>query len=86
MTYKNASILLQMQDRSIRKIDGIRFINGDCEYRLMYRGGFAPYVGLDRRKIGKRNFKYFGGFGAAHCWTISDIFDLVQKEIEKREI
>ena len=81
MTYANAVRLLAAQDRNIRKVNGLRFCYDGFEYRLTYSGGFAPYVGIDRRKIGKRNFEYFGGVGAACCRNVDDVLELVNTRV-----
>ena len=82
MTYNEAVNLLRAQDRRISKVNGVRFVDGGYEYRLSYRGGFASYVAIDRREIGKRNFKYFGGVGAYHCWSVEDVMRLVYDEVK----
>ena len=83
MTYQNAVRLLSAQDRNIRKVNGTRFVKDGYEYRVTYRGGFASYVAIDRRKIGKRNFQYFGGVGAGHCWTVEDVMELVMEKVKE---
>ena len=83
MTYKEAVAFLGAQERRIKKIDGIRFTHEGYEYRLQYKGGFASYVAIDRRQIGKRNFKYFGGVGAYNCGSLEEVMALVMKEVEK---
>ena len=84
MTYQDAVILLGAQERRLKKIDNTRFVHNGYEYRVTYRGGFASYVAIDRRKVGMRNFKYFGGVGAYHCWTVGEVMDLVMEEVEKK--
>ena len=81
MTYENAVIFLKAQDRNIRKVNGVKFIHKGYEYRLTYMGGFASYVGIDRREVGKRNFKYFGGVGAYNCWTVGQVMDMIKQEL-----
>lgn len=83
MTYEYAVRLLQAQDRHIRKVNNTRFIENGYEYRVKYMGGFASYVAIDRRRIGTRNFKYYGGVSAVHCWTVGDVMKLVWEEVEK---
>ena len=82
MTYKDAVSLIGEQDRRIRKINNVRFTHGEYEYRLKYMGGFTAYVGIDRRKIGKRKYEYFGGVGAYNCMTVGEVMDLVMKKVE----
>ena len=83
MNYGLAVAVLERQAKNLRKADGVRFVHDGYEYRLSYRGGFAPYVGIDRRRIGKRNFQYFGGVGADRCRTVDDVMKLVMAEIGK---
>ena len=84
MTYSTACILLSVQDRNLRKIKNVRFVSGEYEYRIDYRGGFASYIAIDRRKIGKRRFEYFGGVSAAHCMSSESAMNLVMEEIQKK--
>ena len=83
MTYKEAVAFLGAQDRRLRKIDKTRFTHDGYEYRLVYEGGFAPMVSIERRQIGKRNFKYFGGVGVFDCWTIEDAMSRVMDRVNK---
>lgn len=82
MTYENAKIIIGAQERSIRKLNGLRFTVGDFEYRLTYRGGFAAYIAIDRRKIGTRNFKYFPGIGLYDCFGNHDALIKVYEHIK----
>ena len=84
MTYENALIILGVQERNIRKVNGIRFTHNGYEYRITYKGGFASYVAIDRRAVGKRNFKYFGGVGAYDCWTCGQVMEKVKAEVYKK--
>lgn len=81
MTYSQAVDLLRSQEFRVKKVDGVRFVVGRYEYRLMYEGGFASFVRIDRREVGKRNFKYFGGVSAFRCWSADDVMNLVKEEI-----
>lgn len=84
MTYENAKILLGLQDRNLRKINGTRFDHNGFEYRLTYEGGFASGVCIDRREIGRRNFKYFSYVGGWKCGTVNQLMDLIMEEINKK--
>ena len=81
MTYKNAQILIEAQSHNLRKINDVRIEHDGYEYRVTYRGGFGSYVAIDRREIGKRNFKYFGGVGAYNCWNVDQVLQLVTAKI-----
>ena len=81
MTYKEARILLDTQNRNLRKINNYRFVHDGYEYRVVYEGGFAAFVAIHRREVGKRNFKYYKGFGAYHCLTVGEVRDMVLKEV-----
>lgn len=83
MTYENAKIILGLQNRNIRKVNGVRFVRDGYEYRITYFGGFAAYVGIDRRQLGKRNFKYFGGVSASDCWNVGQVMDKINLEVAK---
>ena len=84
MTYEQAVRTISIQEKNLRKLNGIRFIEGGYEYRITYRGGFAAYVAIDRRKVGTRNFYYFSGVGAYNCWLVSQVLDLIKAEIERK--
>ena len=84
MRLETAYAIVNAQDRCIRKVHNRRFVYGGYEYRLMYSGGFAAYVGIDRRAVGKRNFKFFGGIGAYDCLTVGQVMDKVMAEIKKK--
>lgn len=81
MTYENAIRLLAAQDRAVRKLDNLRLEHKGYEYRLTYRGGFACYIAIDRRAIGRRKFEYFGGVSAANCLTMYDALKLCKQKI-----
>lgn len=85
MNINTAYAIVNAQDRNIKRVDGIKFVENGYEYRLTYKGGFASYVAIDRREIGKRNFKYFGGVGAYHCWNVRQVLELVKEELNKRQ-
>lgn len=84
MTYKNAQILLGLQERNIKKVNDLRIKRNGYEYRITYKGGFSSYVAIDRREIGKRNFKYFGGVGAYGCRSAAEVLKMVIDEINKK--
>lgn len=81
MNIEFAKALLKTQDRNLRRIRNIRIYNNGYEYRINYEGGFAAYIAIDRREIGKRNFKYFGGVGAYNCVSVASAMKLVMDEI-----
>lgn len=83
MSYTNAVYILGMQDANLRKINNFRIKKDGYEYRLTYKGGFSSYIAIDRREIGKRKFRFFGGVGAYHSATVADALDVVNKEIER---
>lgn len=66
MEPKRAITILELQNRELRKLNNLRFLVDGYEYRLTYRGGFAPFISIDRRKIGARKFEYFPGLDAKH--------------------
>lgn len=84
MTYVTARALLNLQERNISKISGARLEHKGFEYKVTYMGGFGAYIAIDRRQIGKRNFKYFSGVSGAHCLTLNDALQLVKNEIEAK--
>lgn len=81
MTYEMAKALIGVQEKRISKINGVHFDYKGFEYRLVYEGGFTAFIRIDRRQIGRRNFKYFKGFGAYNCWNAEEVFEKVKKII-----
>lgn len=84
MSVTNAKKLIKMQEKALSKADGFRFVYGNYEYRVSYQGGFAAFVSIDRRMIGKRNFKYFDGFGAYHMRNAQDIINKATEIVEMK--
>jgi len=84
VTYEHAVRLLESQDRNIRKINGKRFEKDGWEYRLVYEGGFAACIRIDRRLVGKRKFEYFDLVSAADCLTAEEAERLVEEEIQRK--
>ena len=73
--YNEAVSFVRMQDRNIKKVNGLKFVLGEYEYRLTYEGGFSAFVRIDRREIGKRRFIYFSGFGAYDCLSVGSVLE-----------
>lgn len=61
MDLYSAQDLLDRQAKELRKINAIylRFQYNGYEYRFTFEGGFSANVRIDRREIGKRNFKFY---------------------------
>lgn len=61
MNLYTAQDLLNRQAKELRKINSIhnRFQYNGYEYRFTFEGGFSAAVRIDRREIGRRNFKYY---------------------------
>jgi len=84
MTITTARTILRSQARELNKIHGIRMVHDGYEYRLSYCNGFAPMVGIDRREVGRRNFKYFGGLMCDKYDNVNVLLEDVQNYIIKR--
>ena len=80
------SIILDLQNRNLHKLNDKRIIRDGYEYRILHFGGFAQYMAIDCRKTGKKKFHYFGGISAAHCLTADDAMQLIMDKIEKGEM
>lgn len=83
MTYAMAKIILEGQHKALKKVDGTRFMHKGYEYKVVYEGGFSSYVGIYRRLVGKRNFKYFSGFGAYECGDASEVMSKVMELVSE---
>lgn len=84
MDINTAKEIIYSQRRNFKKIRNIRFSHCGYEFRVDYRGGFGEYIAIDFREIGKRNFKYFGGFGACHCSSNYSVMSVVCSIINDR--
>lgn len=83
VTYCEAVALLGAQEKKLKKVNGVRFVHDGYEYRVKYEGGFAAFVSIERRPVGKKNFKYFAGVGAYDCWTVGEVMERVMRRVEK---
>ena len=82
MSYAHARVILAAQDRAVSKINGYRFLHGEYEYRLCYEGGFTCFISIERRQVGKRNFKWFHGYSAASCSSAEEALEGIMKIVE----
>lgn len=73
--------LIAYQEKSLKKVNGLRFFNCGYEYKVVWEGGITCFVSLWRREIGKRNFKYYHGFGAYKFWCVGQVLDEIDKMI-----
>lgn len=64
---------------NINKIKGVRFSDGEYEYRLDYKGN---EVYIERRYIGGQKYMGFGRVDIRNCWSYADV---VKKVVEKIE-
>lgn len=88
MTCENDVSILRAQRariRKIRKVDGMRFMENGYEYRVTWYGGLPEYVGIERRKIGGRKFRHFGGIGACGCADAEEVMERVMEEVKNGE-
>ena len=79
MNIQTARGIINMQNARIKTLHGTRFIHGRYEYEVRYEGGFATFVSLWRRELGKRNFKYFRGEGCYDCIGAASALAKLQK-------
>jgi len=84
MDIRFARSLIQSQNKSLRSLNGMRFIRGGYEYRLAFHGGFAAYVSVDRRAVGKRNFSDFGFVPVYDCLSANGGFEKVMALLDKK--
>ena len=83
MDIGTARMILATQGIRISKLNKRRFFHNDFEYRLLYEGGFAPAITIERRQIGKRNFKYFDLVDVSRCYGQNGAMELVMNCINK---
>ena len=76
-----AKAIVSIQEHGLRKCNNTRFIYNGYEYRVTYKGGFAAYIAIDRRKVGTRNFKYFGGIGGYKYSTVKQVMEAVSDKV-----
>lgn len=80
-----ARAILGTQNKNLRKLRDTRFTYKDKEFRVSYQGGFSAFTAIDYRPIGKRNFKYFDGFGAYDCATAQEALSKAIDIVKERE-
>lgn len=81
MTVEYAKQFLSAQHNNLKKLNNLRITANGYEYRILYYGGFASYFAIDRRKIGKRNFKYFDGISGYDCFTAQSVLKKILEKI-----
>ena len=69
------------QAYSLKALNNTRIFYNGYEYRVTFSGGISCYMAIDRREIGKRNFKYFGGFGAYKYSSPNEALDRIREMI-----
>ena len=79
MDVATAYAIVRSQNLRIRKLHGEKFVHNGYEYRIMYEGGFATFVSLYRREVGKRNFKYYKGTGCYDCIGAAEAFEKLMR-------
>lgn len=79
MNIRIAQAIVSGQNERIRTLNGKRFTHGRYEYEIRYEGGFACFVSLWRREIGRRNFKYFKGDGCYDCMGAATAWEKLSK-------
>lgn len=77
MNISIAKTIVAIQEKRLSAIKDIRFVCDKYEYRANYEGGFACYIAVDRREVGKRNFKYFGGLAGYKYATAQDAINAI---------
>lgn len=81
MSITTARTVIGLQNQRIKSLHGLRFKHKGYEYEVRYEGGFATFVSLYRREIGKRNFKWFNGEGCYDCWTAKQAWEKLTKKL-----
>lgn len=77
MNISIAKTIVAIQEKRLSAIKDTRFVCGKYEYRANYEGGFACYIAVDRREIGRRNFKYFTGIAGYKYATAQDAINAI---------
>ena len=76
--------LMNYQGRNLKKVNGIIIDHKGYQYRFRYLNSLVDYIGIDRRKIGERNYKYFSGIYPWRCCSVADAVSACMDEIEKK--
>lgn len=79
MNYKDAMSILRKQEKELKKCNDLRLYHKGYEYRLKYMPGFAPCVAIDRREVGRRNFKYFKTLDVSKVRRFDDLMTMVNE-------
>ena len=79
-----ARTILACQRYELRHIDGLRIIHNRYEYRVKYEYHWTiPFAVIDRREVGRRNFKCFHSVELSNCRTVDDAVNFIEAAIEK---
>lgn len=73
------------QKRELRRITDRKFVEGDFEYRLTYRTGFAPTIRIERRRVGKRAFAWYDLFDARNLLSADAAEAAIRKFVREKE-
>ncbi len=85
MTYTTAKAIVDFQRENLRKAHNVRFARGDYEYKIAYEGGLAEFIGIYRRKLGKRNFEYITGFAGYKFHSAEQVVSYAKAMVEQIE-
>lgn len=78
-----AKSLVEFQHKTFASLHNFRFTVDKYEYRIKYEGGFACMFKIDRREVGKKNFKYWNSIGGWQYSSASDILEKIKEKIDK---
>lgn len=82
MNYSSAKTFVNNQLKSLRKLNDMRFAWKGYEYKLMCEGNWiCPTIGIYRREIGRRNFKYCTLVDVTHCITSYSALMLIYEKL-----
>ena len=65
----------------LKKVNNMKFTNGDTDYRIEYEGGLAEYIGIYGRKKGGIAFRFVDGFPAYDLGTKERVIDKAKQII-----
>lgn len=85
MNVYTAYAIVGEQERAFKKIKNFILTNGEYDFRVSYKGGFACYTAIDYREANTRKrWKYFGGVSAVHCMRNYDVICACADEIKRK--
>lgn len=72
---------LKSSEKNVQAINGLKFMQNGCEYRVRFHGGLGAYISVDKRESEQTNFRHHIEFDALNCWSAKEALEQVFSRI-----